>query len=67
MSDIWSLVFGARASAATGPPPAGTGSDRPSGPTCPGLEPLEEAAPAPAAGHGAGAAAAPTSACTRLA
>eukprot|EP00969_Alexandrium_andersonii_P288813 12766600-Alexandrium_andersonii.AAC.1 len=64
MSDIWSLVSGVRASDAAGPPPADAGSDRPSGPSCLGREPLEEAAPVPAAGHGADAAAASTFACT---
>eukprot|EP00969_Alexandrium_andersonii_P214425 9468669-Alexandrium_andersonii.AAC.1 len=51
-SDIWSLVSGIRASDAAGPPPVGTGSDRPSGSPCPGREQLEEAAPVPAAGRG---------------
>eukprot|EP00969_Alexandrium_andersonii_P216947 9582565-Alexandrium_andersonii.AAC.1 len=45
MPDIWSLVSSARASDAAGPPTVGTGSDWPSGSSCPGREPLEEAAP----------------------
>eukprot|EP00969_Alexandrium_andersonii_P228880 10108689-Alexandrium_andersonii.AAC.1 len=32
MSDIWSLVSSAQAADAAGPPPVGTGSDRPRAP-----------------------------------
>eukprot|EP00969_Alexandrium_andersonii_P328458 14514027-Alexandrium_andersonii.AAC.1 len=67
MSDIWSLVSRTRASDAAGPPPANAGSDRRSGPSCPGREPLEEAAPAPTADRGTGAATASTLACARCA
>eukprot|EP00969_Alexandrium_andersonii_P310457 13719033-Alexandrium_andersonii.AAC.1 len=67
MPDIWSLAPSTRASNAAGPPPVDTGSGRPSGSSCPGREPLEEAAPVPAAGRGTGAAAASTFACTRCA
>eukprot|EP00969_Alexandrium_andersonii_P108723 4796581-Alexandrium_andersonii.AAC.1 len=49
VSDIRSLVSSARASDAAGPPPINAGSDRPSGPSRPGHEPLEKAAPAPTA------------------
>eukprot|EP00969_Alexandrium_andersonii_P098244 4336753-Alexandrium_andersonii.AAC.1 len=67
MSDLWSLVPSTRASGTAGPPPANAGSGRLSGPSCPGREPLEEAAPAPAADRGTGAAAASTLACARCA
>eukprot|EP00969_Alexandrium_andersonii_P355161 15443778-Alexandrium_andersonii.AAC.1 len=67
MSDIWSLVSSTRASGAAGPPPVNTGSDRPSGSSCPSREPLEEAAPAPAADRGTDAATASTFACARCA
>eukprot|EP00969_Alexandrium_andersonii_P289276 12786232-Alexandrium_andersonii.AAC.1 len=54
MSDIWSLAPSTRASGVAGPPPTNAGSDRPSESSCPGREPLEEAAPAPTADHGTG-------------
>eukprot|EP00969_Alexandrium_andersonii_P333222 14726802-Alexandrium_andersonii.AAC.1 len=45
MSDICSLVSRTRAMAAADPLPANAGSDRPSGSSCTGREPPEEAAP----------------------
>eukprot|EP00969_Alexandrium_andersonii_P229804 10149103-Alexandrium_andersonii.AAC.1 len=41
LSDIWSSIPSTRASDAAGPPPVDTGSDRASGSSCPGREPLE--------------------------
>eukprot|EP00969_Alexandrium_andersonii_P024776 1081604-Alexandrium_andersonii.AAC.1 len=61
------MVSSTRASGAAGPPPVNAGSGRPSGSSCPGREPLEEAAPVPAADRGTGAATASTLACTRCA